>query len=215
MYYLLQNLKFITIFFNFEYLKNKLAESLCNYVLNVKTKTLPFVYNCPSDLIVDHLNEKLMYSMIVNALLLVFCVLFSFIKTKELRNIRNNFKTLDEMVNEVKKSQKTYSYKRPQQTEEKIDVKRQKVSDLKPLKFNLDLNNKLLETFDLESFIDSKSDIENIELIKRWNNCLENEIKCDNEVNEVNEVNEDNQCKKENSFVDVDLNSEEDYETVN
>lgn len=211
MYYLLQNLKFITIFFNidFDYLKNKLTESFCNYVLNIKTKTLPFVYDCPSDLIVDDLNEKLMYSIVVNGLLLVFGLLFSFIKTKELRNIRNNFKMLDEMVNEVKKSQKTYTCKRPTQTEEKIDVKRQKVSNLKPLDFNLDLNNKLLETFNLESFIDSKSDIENIELIKRWNDCLENEIKCDNEVNEQNE------SKKENSFVDVDLNSEEDYETVN
>lgn len=207
-YYLLHNLKFITIFFNidFDYLKNKLTESLCNYVLNVKTKTLPFIYNCPSDILVDDLNEKLMYSMVVNGLLLVFCVLFSFFKTKELRNIRNNFKMLDEMVNQVKKSQKMYKRPTPIQTEEKIDVKRQKVSDLKPLNFNLDLNNKLLETFNLESFIDSKSDIENIELIKRWNDCLENEIKCDNE---------DSRSKKENSFVDVDLNSEEDYETVN
>lgn len=207
MYYLLQTLlaKFpITIFFDIDldYFKNKLNESLCNYLQKTKTKTLPFIYHCPSDLIAEDLNQKLMYSMIVNCLLLVFFIFSSVIKYMESRSIKSSHRNLDEMLTKINETKKLQTNcKRQTETEEKLNTKKQKVTE--PLNLKLDINDKILETFNLESFIDSKSDIENINLIKKWNDNLEKEIKQDNEVNE------------KTSFVEIDLHSEEEYEKVN
>lgn len=192
----------VTNFFNFDYnyLKNKLTDSLCNYLQNIKTKTLPFVYDCPSDLIVDDLNKKLMYSIAVNFVLINLFTICMCIKINEVKSIRYNLKTLDEMLTNIKTSVSQKKLKRNK--DHNKYVKKQKLSDLKPI--NLDLNNKFLETFIFEPFTTNEEDIN---IIKKWNDELEKEIKLDNKLKQSTNV----------SFVEIDLNSEEEceYEKVN